>query len=113
MEDVAFCHQYSQMTFPYLQQASYRTVLTPELTARNGERIPHMFNGKELCLFRYKYYEWNSSMHLAETILPWTSLWLHHYEIWHATGVWCGSKQEHPENDKPKEPEQTLEDMST
>lgn len=86
------------------------TVVTPELVARNGERIPHLFPGKELCLFRYKYYEWNFRMYVAETILPWSSLWLLHYEVWLATGIWCGSKQEHPGNGKPKEPEQPAED---
>lgn len=86
------------------------TVVTPELIARNGERIPHLFPEKELCLFRYKYYEWNSRMYIAETIVPWASLWLMHYEIWLATGVWCGSKQEHPGGDKPKEPEQPAKD---
>jgi len=86
------------------------TVVTPELIARNGVRIPHLFPEKELCLFRYKYYEWNSRMSIAETIVPWASLWLMHYEIWLATGVWCGSKQEHPGGDKPKEPEQSAKD---
>jgi len=27
---------------------------------------------------------------MGRTILPWTSLWLHFYEIWLVTGVWHG-----------------------
>lgn len=81
------------------------SVIKPELLPRPEARIPHVFPGNELCLFRYKYYEWNSRMMISETILPWASLWLLHYELWHSTGVWCGSKQEHPEGDKPKEPD--------
>ena len=110
--------QPTEMSEVYTIRIRYRlrerpqvTVLEPELTSRNGDRIPHLFPGNELCLFRYKYFEWNSRMSLADTVLPWASLWLLHYEIWHATGVWCGSKQEHPESDKPKEPEQTISDM--
>ena len=41
-------------------------------------------------------------MLIADTIVPWVSMWLMHYEIWFATGVWCGSKQEHPGDDAEK-----------
>ncbi len=84
-------------------------IIKPELAPRNRMPIPHLFPGKELCLFRYKYFEWDSSMSIADTILPWTSLWLLHYEIWHATGVWSGSKAEHPSDNRPKEPEQAID----
>ena len=30
-----------------------------------------------------------------ETIVPWASLWLYYYEVWHATGEWLGGG-EHP-----------------
>jgi hypothetical protein len=30
-------------------------------------------------------------MSLAKAIVPWTSEWLLHYEIWLATGDWRGS----------------------
>jgi hypothetical protein len=43
-------------------------------------------------------------MSIADTIVPWVSMWLMHYEIWLATGVWCGSKEEHPGDDAPKKP---------
>ena len=82
------------------------TIVTPKLVSRNGEKIPHLFRGEELCLFRYTYFEWNSSMSLAETIVPWTALWLLHYEVWLAVGKWCGSNEEHPEDNRQKEPDQ-------
>lgn len=81
------------------------TVVSPELSQRVDCRIPHVFPGNELCLFRYEYFEWDSSQSIAETIVPWTSLWLLHYEIWLATGTWCGSKQEHPPSGISKKPE--------
>lgn len=34
-------------------------------------------------------------MHLWETVIPWTSEWLLHYEVWLATGDWHG-RGEHP-----------------
>ena len=88
-----------------LKQRPEVIVVSPELRERNGCRIPHVFPGNELCLFRYQYFEWDSTMSVAETIVPWTSLWLLHYEIWLATGTWCGSKQEHPGEGTAKKPE--------
>lgn len=79
------------------------TIVDPVLISRNGSRLPHVFKGKHPCLFRYKYREWNARMSIADTILPWASMWLMHYEIWLATGVWCGSKEEHPSDDAPKD----------
>ena len=29
-------------------------------------------------------------MSVVNTIIPWTSEWLLHYELWHATGKWLG-----------------------
>ncbi len=72
------------------------TIIDPMLISRNGSRLPHVFKGDHPCLFRFKYGEWNGSMSIAETIVPWVSLWLAHYEVWLATGVWCGAKEEHP-----------------
>lgn len=66
-------------------------VISPELIKRkNGENIPHIYSKNELCLYYPKYWEWNKNMIVAETILPWTSLWLYYYELWHATGKWLG-----------------------
>lgn len=106
-QDVAFTWvgqlQPSSLSCLYTVKITYRlknrpevTVVEPELLSRNGDPVPHVFSAKRLCLFKYKYNEWNSTLPIAETILPWTSLWLFHYEIWLATGKWCGSKQEHP-----------------
>jgi hypothetical protein len=65
-------------------------VLSPQLIERDGVSIPHTFPGKRLCLYLPGAGEWSREMHVAETIIPWTSLWLYHYELWHATGKWHG-----------------------
>lgn len=71
-------------------------VVEPVLVPRQGEKLPHVFAGKILCLYRARYGEWDPSKYLSMTIVPWASLWLLHYEIWHSTGSWGGSRAEHP-----------------
>jgi hypothetical protein len=63
-------------------------VIAPELEARPGEPIPHLFNTGNLCLYLED--EWSSDMLIVDTTVPWTSEWLLHYEIWRATGTWNG-----------------------
>jgi hypothetical protein len=43
---------------------------------------------QDLCL--HKPDEWDSSMLLVETIIPWTTEWLAHYELWKRTHQWYG-----------------------
>lgn len=56
----------------------------------SDEEIPHMYDQEKLCLFRPKYGEFRFSDFIGDTIIPWVSLWLYHYENWHMTGVWDG-----------------------
>ncbi len=65
-------------------------VLDPELERRAGEKPSHLYPGDRLCLYLPRTGERDSSMLLSETIIPWASEWLLHYEIWLATGEWCG-----------------------
>ena len=71
-------------------------VISPELQKRNRESIPHVYPDGRLCLYMPKRKEWTPQMPIAETLLPWASLWLFHYENWHASGVWEGGG-EHPD----------------
>jgi hypothetical protein len=70
-------------------------VIDPPLQRHGNDAIPHMYGQKSLCLYRPSKNEWDSTMSLADTILPWASLWLFYYEIWLATGEWVGGG-EHP-----------------
>ena len=84
----------------YTVQVSYRprdsrpivTVLKPQLVPPPKARLPHTFRGDELCL--HLQHEWNSHLLIAETIVPWASEWLLHYELWLATGEWHGGGHE-------------------
>ena len=64
------------------------TVVDPVLTCREGESLPHVFAGDELCLY---YDEFDARKHLiADTVVPWASEWLYYYELWLTTGDWRG-----------------------
>lgn len=65
-------------------------VLRPQLVADVGSTIPHTYPGNRLCLYHPKRQEWSQQMHVATTIVPWTSLWLNYYELWQVTGEWLG-----------------------
>lgn len=68
----------------------------PQLRPRKpGGKIPHVYGQDRPCLYLPKAREWNPSMAIADTIVPWLYLWLFHYEVWHATGEWLGGG-EHP-----------------
>lgn len=67
-------------------------VLKPQLQDRSdGARVPHVYPGRYLCLYYPGLGEWGPDKLIADTIVPWTALWLYHYEVWHATGKdWLG-----------------------
>lgn len=74
-------------------------VVSPMLEKRDGERPPHMYSADRLCLYLPRAMEWTREMVLATTIVPWASEWCMYYEIWLATGEWCGGGV-HPGQDK-------------
>ena len=66
-------------------------VVSPKLEPRElGGSLKHVYPGNRLCLYLPNTGEWTRGKSLAHTIIPWTTEWLFHYEVWHATGVWCG-----------------------
>lgn len=75
-------------------------VLHPTLilnfNAEEEAPLPHVyFQGPDyryspLCLFDPKAGEWDRTMLIASTTVPWTVRWLASYEIWEATGRWVG-----------------------
>ena len=80
------------------------TVIQPRLHRREEEPdrpIPHHYVNKDdpelplLCLFDPDAAEWDPSMSIATTIVPWTIDWLACYEGWLATGEWTGGGREH------------------
>ena len=75
-------------------------VVSPELKQRDTENIPHTYGGSRLCLYLPGTGECYGNMLIAKTIVPWTSLWLYYYELWHAIGEWLGGGVHPPTNKK-------------
>lgn len=68
-------------------------VINKKLELFPGKKyLPHVYNTEKqwLCLYYRSAQEWNSQLFIAETIIPWISEWLYHYEFWLATGNWYG-----------------------
>lgn len=71
------------------------TVTDPPLALHpDATALPHVYPDGDLCLHLPG--EWKDHMFLADTILPWTSAWLLHYELWLALGYWTGTGDQHP-----------------
>lgn len=56
--------------------------------------FPHKYEiDKERNMVRICLYfpgQWNKSKYISTTIVPWAIEWLYFYEVWLATGKWCG-----------------------
>ncbi len=61
--------------------------------------IPHLYDSKniKLCLYYPKYKDWDQTMPLNTTFVPWIYLWLYYYEEWLFSNEWKGGG-EHPQS---------------
>ena len=59
------------------------------------KNAPHQYNDGRLCLYYPKDQSYNNMSIIADTILPWTVLWLYYYEVWIQEGVWWGPEAPH------------------
>lgn len=65
-----------------------------EIDGIERDDFPHIYRKYkkkqmvELCLNMP--IEFNYSLRITDTIIPWAQEWLFYYEIWLATGKWCG-----------------------
>jgi hypothetical protein len=76
-------------------------VTDPELVTRGDERLPHTFTEDgSLCLYYNEFLLCRDL--IADTLVPWASEWLLHYELWLATGEWNGGGVDH--RSQPKRP---------
>ncbi|MFY8284389.1 hypothetical protein AAEU31_12850 [Pseudoalteromonas sp. SSMSWG5] len=83
-------------------------VTEPDLKVlASGEAIPHTYQnntsikGTQLCLYLpkvkklNKVSEWQPTMFVADTFIPWASAWLFYFECWLSTENWHGGGVEH------------------
>ncbi len=79
-----------------LGDTPYVRVLHPALVRLpdNVEgQLPHVYppaDDPTLCLFDPALDQWDSSMAIAETTVPWATDWIACYELWLMTGRWTG-----------------------
>jgi hypothetical protein len=104
----------TSMSPDYRVQVDYRLGERPKVYVRRQldlhpkhRRLPHTYSDGTLCLYDPRLRQWNGSMLLSETTVPWTALWLYHYESWLFTGEWDATES-HPdgppaEHNKPSE----------
>lgn len=84
-----------------LEQTPKVNVLSPRLVDRgDGKPIPHRHKEGNLCLYLTNSGEWTIDQYIAETFVPWTSLWLYYYEVWLATGEWLGGGVHPPSRER-------------
>lgn len=78
----------------YPQGRTPRVVVRePDLVAlAGGRRLPHVYEQKppHLCLYLPGTGEWDNSMRISETIVPWAILWLFYFEEWLESDDWKG-----------------------
>ncbi|TIX48860.1 hypothetical protein E5222_14040 [Alteraurantiacibacter aquimixticola] len=67
-------------------------VIDPSLSELAGDRdLPHVYRDPlRLCLMLPKAFEWDSSMRIDQTFVPWAATWLYYFEEWLASGEWKG-----------------------
>jgi hypothetical protein len=101
--------QPTPITREYRVRLTYRdyekpkvSVVSPKLERRPqapDAPIPHTYEyltpGKERPCVYYPRLDWNSSMLIATSVMPWLLSWLVDYEVWHATGEWLGGGKPH------------------
>lgn len=63
-------------------------VESPELVPDADGRLPHVYPSGAICLHRVG--EWRAHMLYINTVIPWAAEWLFYYELWRASGTWCG-----------------------
>lgn len=69
----------------YHIRIQYRGLKTPVVTVLSPALVPrakHTYRNGSLCLFYLPDRSWTPGSLIAETIVPWTAVWLYCYEFW-------------------------------
>jgi len=80
------------------QKPNVYVIEPPVLDRPEGaEMLKHVYSTEkqQICLYYGPFGEWDSTMFLAQKIVPWAAEWLLFYELWVITGEWLGEGIEH------------------
>ena len=95
------------ITVKYNGQVPEVYIYNQGIVKSKNDPIPHCYKKKyssknkeyvQICLFYPKSKEWNQTLYLSKTIIPWAIDWLHYYETWRITGQWLGGGIDHEKN---------------
>ena len=103
LQEVRWVGTYRPQFVPFTLELRYRLLAMPEVRVLNpmltrlpnnpeGE-LPHVYppaDDPTLCLFDPRESQWEPTMYLADTIVPWAFDWVACYELWLMTGRWTG-----------------------
>lgn len=108
LQPLPFSREYRVVIRYTLSHPPVCVIREPDLSnLAQGRKIPHIYRnqtgirGTQLCLYlpvvkqKNKVSEWQPTMFLANTILPWASMWLVYFEFWLSSGEWDGGGVEH------------------
>ena len=73
-------------------------VVSPKLELPEGKtNLEHVYSTEKqhLCIYHRPSEEWDNTMLIAQTVMPWVSEWITQYENWLITGEWHGGGIEH------------------
>ncbi len=95
VQPTALSPEYSIQVKYTLKRRPVVKILSPELKIHpERDKLPHIFvQNNSLCLHYNDFDYYND--YLSDTIIVWITWWLYFYEIWLATGEWCGGGK-HP-----------------
>ena len=63
---------------------------TPLPLFEGAKELPHVYDHKKQRICVHLLDEWNKTMPISNTFVPWASRWLNSYETWVVTGKWIG-----------------------
>jgi hypothetical protein len=79
-----------EMTYVLSERPAIK-IVDPVLEKFEGaDKLPHVHEGDELCLFYPFYHEFTHRELLTDTVIPWIALWIYYYEKWVVSGKWLG-----------------------
>lgn len=82
-----------KITYKYTDKFPKAWLLDPDLEKVEGKYPHHKYEcdnagHPRLCVYYPAYKEWNSTMDIATSFIPWVVTWLNTYEYWLITGKW-------------------------
>ncbi len=91
--------QPTEHSMTYKLKLDYPVWGTPRMYVVEPEIIPaakiHIYQEGPLCLYYPKETPWTNTLHISDTILPWTAEWLIYYELFKIRGEWLGKSALH------------------